>query len=117
MDCQDWTTVIVKKRPTLYDSKMKGNVKIVANNTKSTQEQQRFAKMDADDYVPVKQKQIDRAELVSRRLLLKLSQVQLDNACSFPKNTVGSFEANRRPPTPAELNILNRVLKCGLKFI
>lgn len=57
-----------------------------------------------------------RQELVQRRLAEKLTQQQLDQRCAFPAHTIRDLEANKRAPTPKELQVLNRVLKCGLRL-
>ena len=57
-----------------------------------------------------------RQELVQRRLAEKLTQQQLDQRCAFPAHTIRDLEANKRAPTPKELQTLNRILKCGLRL-
>ena len=58
-----------------------------------------------------------RQEIVTKRAAMKQSQVELNQRCSFPVNTIREFEAGRLCPTIGQLNTLNRVLKTGLKLV
>ena len=57
-----------------------------------------------------------RQEIVNKRAAMKKSQVELNQLCNFPVNTIREIEAGRIPPTIGQLNTLNRVLKTGLKL-
>ena len=57
-----------------------------------------------------------RQEIVTKRAAMKKSQVELNQLCSFPVNTIREIEAGRVCPTIGQLNTLNRVLKTGLKY-
>jgi ribosome-binding protein aMBF1 (putative translation factor) len=46
----------------------------------------------------------------------KWSQRDLDMRCSFPANTVRDLESGKVAPSTTQLNIINRVLKTGLKL-
>jgi ribosome-binding protein aMBF1 (putative translation factor) len=58
-----------------------------------------------------------RQEIVNIRAANKWSQVDLNQRCSFPVNTIREIESGRLTPTIGQLNTLNRVLKTGLKLI
>lgn len=58
-----------------------------------------------------------RQEIVTFRAANKWSQVDLNQRCSFPVNTIREIESGRLVPTIGQLNTLNRVLKTGLKLI
>ena len=110
MDCQDWKPVVIRSSPRLQE---KQNEVV----TKRSGEAQRLAKIENEEYIKPKMLSSEsRQELVQRRLAEKMTQQQLDQRCSFPAHTVRDLEANRRAPTPKELQVLNRVLKCGLKL-
>ena len=57
-----------------------------------------------------------RQEIVTTRAAMKKSQVELNQLCNFPVNTIREIEAGRLCPSIGQLNTLNRVLKTGLKF-
>ena len=58
-----------------------------------------------------------RQEIVTKRAAMKKSQVELNQLCNFPVNTIREIEAGRICPTIGQLNTLNRVLKTGLKLV
>jgi len=53
---------------------------------------------------------------VTRRTAAGWNQVQLNQQCGFPVNTIREIEAGRLTPNTQQLNTLNRVLKTGLKY-
>lgn len=57
-----------------------------------------------------------RALIVKKRTEASQTQAQLNNACSFPANTIRDIESGKLCPTPTQLNVLNRVLKTQLKY-
>ena len=57
-----------------------------------------------------------RMELVQKRVALNKSQMQLNQDCRFPVNTIREIESGRLCPTPTQINMLNRVLKASLKY-
>ena len=58
-----------------------------------------------------------RQEIVTTRAAMKKSQVELNQLCNFPVNTIREIEAGRLCPTIGQLNTLNRILKTGLKYV
>jgi len=58
-----------------------------------------------------------RTELIQRRVALGKNQIQLNQDCRFPVNTMREIESGRLCPTPAQLQMLNRVLKASLKYV
>lgn len=58
-----------------------------------------------------------QTEIVQKRVALKKSQVQLNQDCRFPVNTMREIESGRLCPTPAQLSALNRVLKARLHYV
>ena len=71
---------------------------------------------DADVAKPKQLAPESRQEIVTKRAAMKKSQVELNQLCSFPVNTIREIEAGRVCPTIGQLNTLNRVLKTGLKY-
>jgi ribosome-binding protein aMBF1 (putative translation factor) len=58
-----------------------------------------------------------RTEIVQKRIAVGKSQVQLNQDCRFPVNTMREIESGRLCPTPQQLSVLNRVLKAQLKYL
>lgn len=103
---QDWEPVVIKKRG-----------KTAHVQAKQTSDSAQIRKLSDNDIVKVKQlSKESRQELVARRTLLKMTQVQLNQACLFPINTINKIEAGSLSPTVSQLNALNRYLKTGLKY-
>lgn len=113
MDHQNWEPHVLRKTAAQI-SASSGKKEIVER--KST-EAQRLAKVENEEYTKPKMLTSEsRQELLQARLALKLTQQQLDQKCSFPPHTINHLEANKRAPSTRELQMLNRVLKCGLKL-
>lgn len=72
--------------------------------------------MEHDVVVAKKLSNESRQEIVSRRVLNKWTQVQLNQMCLFPPNTINKIESGQLPPTIGQVQALNRVLKTGLKY-
>ena len=110
MDCQDWTPVTVRKTT---------QTKATANSPaqRQTSDSAQTRKLAENDIVKLKQlSRESRQELVSRRAILKMTQVQLNQACLFPINTINKIESGQLAPSVSQLNTLNRLLKTGLKY-
>jgi ribosome-binding protein aMBF1 (putative translation factor) len=108
-DDQDWTVVTIgrKKKPqNLVNTQMKVSPQVA-----------HAAKVAKEEYTKPKHLTSEsRQEMLKKRVEMGLSQVQLNQRCAFPVNTVREIEAGRLPPSINELNTLNRVLKLGLKL-
>jgi hypothetical protein len=116
MEHQNWEPQVIKKTAAQLkaDALRKGEKTTVP---RQSTEAQRLAKVEREEFVVAKRLAPEsRQELVQRRLAEKLTQQQLDQRCSFPSHTIRDLEANKRPPTQRELQVLNRVLKCGLRL-
>ncbi len=109
MDCQDWETVTVRKKTKTAGAKTSG--------PRVSSDVVQARKLDDADIVKLKQlSKESRQEIVSRRALAKMTQVQLNQACQFPINTINKIESGQLSPSVSQLNTLNRVLKTGLKY-
>lgn len=116
MDHQNWEPQVIRKTAAQLkaDALRKGEKKVVE---RKSDEAQRLAKVEREEFTqPKKLAPESRQELVQRRLAEKLTQQQLDQRCSFPPHTIRDLEANKRAPTQRELQVLNRILKCGLRL-
>lgn len=116
MEHQNWEPQVIRKTAAQLkaDALRKGEKTTVERRSG---EAQRLAKVEREEFTKSKMLSHEsRQELVQKRLAEKLTQQQLDQRCSFPAHTINQLEANKRAPTPKELQTLNRVLKCGLKL-
>jgi DNA-binding transcriptional regulator YiaG len=116
MEHQNWEPQVIRKTSAQLkaDALRKGEKKTVERRSDMAQH---LAKVEREDYTKPKMLASEsRQELVQRRLAEKLTQQQLDQRCSFPPHTVRDLEANKRAPSPRELQTLNRILKCGLRL-
>jgi ribosome-binding protein aMBF1 (putative translation factor) len=114
MDEQDWTTVTIKKRKS-------GNT--TNNGSKTTLPQQHHAgtaairKVEATEFGKPRQLSTEsRNEIVQRRIAMGKNQIQLNQECRFPVNTIRDIENGRICPSVQQLNLLNRVFRSSIKF-
>ena len=113
MDCQDWETVTIRSKKPTQKIQSGGSNKGIRSSSDSAQAR----KLDSADIVVLKQlSKESRQELVSRRSLAKMTQVQLNQMCQFPIHTINKIESGQLSPSVSQLNTLNRVLKMGLKY-
>ena len=56
-----------------------------------------------------------RQAMMSARAANKLTQVELNQRCAFPANTIRDMEAGRLTPNQKQISILQRILKIQLK--
>lgn len=122
MDHQDWTPVIVTSRPVTRSGSrptvVKGPKTIVERDGNARNASAHAAKLEAAD-APVKPKMLSsesRKLLTATRVALGKTQVQLNQQCAFPPNTIRELEAGHIHPTGSQLNKLNRELRIGLKL-
>jgi ribosome-binding protein aMBF1 (putative translation factor) len=110
MDGQDWTVVTVKRQRSsgtkaggqVHATPGSGNLRAVAQS---------------DDIIKPKQMtHAGRTEIIQKRAAMNMTQVQLNQMCRFPTNTMREIEAGRAQPTVQQLSMLNRVLKSAVKF-
>ena len=70
-----------------------------------------------DPEAPMKRRQLtveSRQDMIQRRAAGGFTQIQLNQRCSFPANTIREIEAGRLCPTPQQISIINRQLSCKL---
>jgi len=56
-----------------------------------------------------------RQAMMSARAANKMTQVELNQRCSFPANTIRDMEAGRLTPNQSQISVLQRILKIQLK--
>lgn len=124
MDHQDWTTVVLKRRPTkretlLSTDSSSGSGQIEARDIDKN-ERIRMAKMAEIDYAEAPKKSIaseSLQQLIRKRMELKLNQEKADQLCNFPRHTFKGIESRRIIPTSAQQSAIQKHLNVQLKVI
>jgi ribosome-binding protein aMBF1 (putative translation factor) len=109
MDGQDWTQVVVRGKQT------RPAAAVVKPQVSATVAQAR--RLESDE--PPKPKSLShdsKQAIITTRVAKGWNQTQLNTQCAFPQHTIRDIENGKLTPTPAQLNVLNRVLKLLLKF-
>lgn len=120
MDDQDWTPVVVKRSSRNSGSAPTHNSssRIIAPRVHKSDEANNARKLEAMEIgKPKSLSPESRNEIVQKRVALGKNQVQLNQDCRFPVNTIRDIENGRMCPSISQLNVLNRVLKSSLKFV
>jgi ribosome-binding protein aMBF1 (putative translation factor) len=116
MDGQDWAPVVLRgTKPTIKT----GLVNAAKSAPKNVTPEAAAARRLEQQETPQKPKELSmasRTELMQRRAALKKSQVELNQLCQFPANTVNGIESGKLIPTPTQLTKLNRILSCKLRL-
>ena len=125
---QDWTPVTIKRSmnyaaaaassssqpsPAAHGTRTASGTHVRYNDESAA-----ARKAEAAD-TPMKLKQLtqeSRHLIVTLRATNKWTQVELNQRCNFPANTIRDIETGKTCPSPGQLGILNRVLKTGLKY-
>lgn len=121
MDHQDWTTVVLKRRPTKRESLNSSNGSCnVEVRDSDRNERSRIAKIDDMDYIDAPKKQITSEslqQLICRRMELKLNQEKADQLCNFPRHTFKAIESRRILPTSTQQSAIQKHLNIQLTVI
>ena len=56
-----------------------------------------------------------RQAMMSARAANKMTQVELNQRCAFPANTIRDIESGKTTPNQSQVSILQRILKIQLK--
>lgn len=117
MDCQNWTTVTVRRRISKKDQVKNGQTSIQVRDPEKG-EKIRMAKLaDTDLPAPVKHINAESLQqLIRKRIELKLSQEKADFTCSFPRNTFKDIEARRLVPTEEQKRRIQQSFAIQLKI-
>jgi len=122
MEHQDWTTVVLKRRPTKRESELvqSSNGSGVAQRDSQWNERVRMAKMDAIDYTEAPKKQVTSEslqDLIRKRMELKLNQEKADQLCNFPKHTFKNIESRQILPTSSHQSMIQKHMGVQLKIM
>jgi ribosome-binding protein aMBF1 (putative translation factor) len=110
MNQQDWEPMVIHS-----SKQVTQKPKITPNYTEDSVKRHKIDKATE----PQKRKMLSteaRQMIASMRAAMKITQVELNQRCSFAPNTIRDFESGRMIPAQSQLNILNRVLKTALKL-
>ena len=120
MDEQDWTPVTVHRRGGAAGAGARAGARgssNIVNRVHNTQASAIARKLEETDIGKPKQlSTVSRNEITQKRVALGKNQVQFNQLCSFPVNTIRDIESGRFCPSPGQLSILNRILKSNLKY-
>lgn len=113
MDGQDWEIVQIKKRGNKNNAATSSNV----NKLQFTPGAAAARKIEQADVGKLRALSVEsRTEITQRRVALGKTQVQLNQDCRFPVNTMRDIESGRYCPNPSQLSLLNRVLRTVIKY-
>ena len=115
MDGQDWSTVILRGTKPTIRTGLGGPAKAPPKNTTPEAAAARRLEEQETAQKPKELSTASRTELMQRRAAMKKSQIELNQMCQFPANTVRDIESGRIVPTPSQLIRLNRALQ--MKFM
>lgn len=116
MENQDWATVTIRGTKSTIKTGLGGPTKAPPKNVTPEAASQRRLEQQDIAQKPKELSTASRTELMQRRAALKKSQVELNQFCQFPANTVNGIESGKLIPSPSQLTKLNRVLSCKLRL-
>jgi len=112
MDGQDWEVVQIKKR-----GNKNNNTNANIHKLQLTPGAAAARKIEQGDVGKPRTLSVEsRNEITQRRVALGKNQVQLNQDCRFPVNTIRDIESGRYCPNPSQLSLLNRVLRTNMKY-
>jgi ABC-type xylose transport system substrate-binding protein len=114
-DTQDWTPVVLKKTRKVADAAAhrSGATKIVERPAGT--EAQRLASLEKkiENNEAIIRKHIDSTtlkSLIQTRIEKKLTQINTDNLCGFPRNTFREIESGRLIPNSKQISLIQKSL-------
>lgn len=117
MSDQDWEPVIIKRSGAKAGGVGPASASAKPKPVNMSQDAAYLRKVENSDTNKVRQLSGDsRKELTQRRVSLGKTQVQLNNDCKFGLNLIRDIESGKYCPLPQQLGVLNRVLRCNVKF-
>ena len=114
---QDWEPVVVRRSGAghrqSYAATGATTIVVRAGDQAGAQEKRKVEETEIGR--PKQLSNESRTEIIQKRVALGKSQVQLNQDCRFPVNTMREIESGRLCPTQPQLNMLNRVLKSAIR--
>lgn len=108
MDCQDWTTVVLRK-----------NTQKNEHRSPIDPERARLAKLDQQDIADAPKKRVvseSLQQLIRKRIDMKLSQEMADHLCAFPRHTFKNLESRRELPTSKQQSAIQKIMGIQLRI-
>jgi hypothetical protein len=118
MDCQDWTTVTVRRRTSKKDTSSLGQGSIQYRDPAKS-EKIRIAKLEDAD-LPGPKNRVNSESLqalIRKRIEMKVTQEKADITCSFPRNTFKDIESNRLIPNEDQKQRILQNFSIQLKIV
>jgi len=118
MDGQDWAPVVLRgTKPTI--STGLGQKKAAAKPQNVTPEAAAARRLEQQESLqkPKELSTAARTEMMQRRAAMKKTQVELNQMCQFPANTINGIESGKIIPSQSQLVKLNRVLAAKLQLV
>lgn len=120
---QDWASIVIGTKSSAVSAKGSSQgPKVAGTNTlqkiTTTAAASSARALDAATDVG-KRKELtseSRQAMMSARAANKWTQVELNQRCSFPANTIRDVESGRLTPNQNQISILQRILKIQLKL-
>ena len=107
MDGQDWSVVTYGKRKNFFVPEPK--VSHAVSNA---------AKIANSESPKLKELSLEaRQTMIRQRVALGMTQLQLNQLCRLPTNTIRDAEAGKQTPSQGQLSIINRTLKTNLRLV
>jgi hypothetical protein len=116
MDGQDWAPVLLRGTKATIHTGLSASTKAQPKNVSPEAAAQRRLEQQDTPQKPKELSTASRTELMQRRAAMKKSQIELNQMCQFPANTVNGIESGKIIPTPTQLIKLNRVLSSKLRL-
>lgn len=106
---QDWELVTYGKRKNFAvpEPKVSNVVRNAAKIANSESESVKLKELSLDA----------RQSMIRQRVALGMTQLQLNQLCRLPANTIRDAEAGKQTPSQGQLSIINRTLKTNLKLV
>ena len=118
MSQQDWEPVVIRGKKSAPHAGTTGATGSTGKPAQRTPEAAQAARlMNETDVVKLKQlSHSSRQEMTARRVVLKMTQIQLNQMCGFPAGTINKIENGQYIPTPSQLSRINRSLQMTMKL-
>lgn len=113
MDGQDWDPVVIKR--TGPKRVVKGTGVKLPNLTAAAAEQRRAEAAEVPK--PKVLSSESRTQMMQLRAAMKKTQVEINQLCGFPANTIRDIESGKLTPNAGQLIRLNAVLKTKITLV
>lgn len=121
MDCQDWTTVVLRKGPSKKGVQPKPHDEVsVEVRDHERHERARLAKIEEQDIADAPKKRVQSEsiqQLIRKRIEMNLNQEKADQLCNFQRNTFKDIESHRAIPTSKQQSVIQKVFGVQLRII